>query len=272
MSARVAFAAIHGMGAQGPDFADKFLADVRARVEKRGVPHAALETTSIYWGDLFQRDEDDLWRRMTQTHELSWEWLRKFVMSVLADAVAYRRPNPGQYDQYQAIHERIHERLAELSARAGSKTPLIVAAHSLGTVIFSDHVWDEQRHRGPGRDALTRCETLAGLITFGSNIPLFTLGLPEVKPIVFPPPSGALSDAVRGAARWMNYFDPDDVLGYPLKEINAAYAATVSEDVALNVGNLLESWNPASHTAYWEDSAFLDRVAAQVVSLYEVMQ
>jgi hypothetical protein len=255
------------MGAQDASFADEFLRDVRARVEARGVPASALEVTSIWWGDLFQIDEDDLWRRMTRAHRLDWAWLRKFVMGVLADAVAYRRPNPGQYDHYQAIHERVHERLAELGARAGSTTPLVVAAHSLGSVIFSDHVWDEQSGRGPGRDAFTRCETLAGLITFGSNIPLFTLGLEQVRPIVFPPPADALTPAVRAAARWMNYFDRDDVLGYPLREISAAYAATVREDVSIGVGSLLSSWNPASHTAYWTDAGFVDRVAAQVAEI-----
>ncbi len=269
MPAQVAFAVIHGMGAQDATFADAFLRDVRARVAAHGVPPAALEVASIWWGDLFQVDEDDLWRRMTQAHRLDWGWLRRFVMGVLADAVAYRRPNPGQYDHYQAIHQRVHERLADLSERAGSTTPLVVAAHSLGSVIFSDHVWDEQRRRGPGRDPLTRCETLAGLITFGSNIPLFTLGLDQVKPIAFPPPGNALSEPVRAAARWMNYFDRDDVLGYPLREISPAYADTVSADVPLKVGTLLSNWNPASHTGYWNDATFVDRVAAQVAAVAE---
>jgi len=263
----VAFAAIHGMGAQNATFADAFLRAVRARVEARGVPRETLEVTSIWWGDLFQVDEDDLWQRMSAAHRLDWAWLRKFVMGVLADAVAYRRPNPGQYDHYQAIHQRVYERLAELSVRGGRAAPLVVAAHALGSVIFSDHVGDEQRRRGPGRDPLTRCETLAGLITFGSNIPLFTLGLEQVKPIVFPPPGSALSDPVRAAARWMNYFDRDDVLGYPLRPISQPYSATVHEDVSLGVGSLLSGMTPVSHTAYWHDADFVDRVAAQVADV-----
>ncbi len=272
MPPRVAFAVIHGIGAQKPVFADAFINAVRARVVKHGMPAAALEAAPVYWGDLFQVDEDDLWRRMSQSHRLDWQWLRKFVMSVLADAVAYRRPNPGQYDHYQAVHQRVYERLAELSVRAGITTPLVVAAHSLGTVILSDHVWDEQKRRGPGRDAFTRCETLAGIITFGSNIPLFTLGLPDVKPIAFPPPGHGLSAPVRAAARWNNYFDRDDVLGYPLREISPAYAAAVSEDLALEVGGLFGSWSPAAHGAYWEDSGFIDRVAAQIAAVYEAQR
>lgn len=272
MAGPVAFAVIHGMGAQDETFADEFLRAVRARTLARGMPDDALETVAIWWGDLFQGDEDELWTRMTAAHRLDWEWARKFVMSVLADAVAYRRPNPGQYDQYQAIHQRVHERLAELSARTGAQAPLVVAAHSLGSVIFSDHVWDEQRRRGPGRDALTRCETLAGLITFGSNLPLFTLGLDTVQAIAFPPPGDALPLAVRAAARWMNYFDCDDVLGYPLRPISPSYAAMVTDDVPLRVGGLATQWNPASHVAYWSDDAFVDRVAEQVVAVFRAAE
>ena len=88
-----------------------------------------------------------------------------------------------------------------------------------------------------------------------------------MKPITFPPPGSALSAPVRAAARWMNYFDPDDVLGYPLREISSAYAATVHEDVSLGVGSLLAGWTPLSHTAYWNDAGFVDRVAGQVAAV-----
>jgi hypothetical protein len=265
VSTKVAFAAIHGMGAQDAHFADDFLKRVRAEVVKLGVSDRGLFVEPVYWGDIFQREEDTLWQRMADAHRLDWAWMRKFVMGVLADAVAYRRPNAGQYDQYQAIHQRVHEHLAELSARAGATTPLVVAAHSLGSVIFSDHVWDEQKRRGPGRDALTRCETLAGIITFGSNIPLFTLGLEQITAIAFPPPK--LAKPLKSVAQWNNYFDRDDVLGYPLREISPSFAAAVHADFELSVGGFLEQWNPASHTAYWDDDAFIGLVAKQIADV-----
>jgi hypothetical protein len=263
----LAFAVVHGMGAQDASFADDFLRRVRARAAVHGVRDGDLFTEPVYWGDIFQVEEDDLWRRMTSAHRLGWGWLRKFAVGVLADAVAYRRANPGQYDQYQAIHQRVHEKLSVLSARAGSDATLVVAAHSLGSVIFSDHVWDEQKRQGPGNDALTRCETLAGLITFGSNIPLFTLGLSEIKAIAFPAPK--LPPALKAAAKWNNFFDRNDVLGYPLREISPAYASVVHEDFEISVGGPFTEWNPASHTAYWDDDAFIDLVARQLGQVYE---
>ncbi|MCA1706464.1 MAG: hypothetical protein LC808_25650 [Actinobacteria bacterium] len=59
----------------------------------------------------------------------------------------------------------------------------------------------------------------------------------------------------------MNLYDEDDVIAYPLKCLNDAYAASVAEDVQVNVGNILTMWNPASHTGYWSDGAVIRRIA-----------
>ena len=81
----------------------------------------------------------------------------------------------------------------------------------------------------------------------------------EVIPIKFPP--AGLSQALKNKAKWLNYFDPDDVLGYPLKSINPAYDNTVSEDISINVGGLFSSWNPLSHNEYWTDNDFTKPVS-----------
>jgi hypothetical protein len=100
---------------------------------------------------------------------------------------------------------------------------------------------------------------LTGFITFGCNIPLFTFACSKVQPIRFPPPR--LPARLKGDARWLNYFDPDDVLGWPLKPINAAYASVVHRDELINVGGPISGWTPASHLAYWADRRFARRVA-----------
>ena len=56
------------------------------------------------------------------------------------------------------------------------------------------------------------------------------------------------------------------VLGYPLKAINSAYAATVNADIAINVGGILTSWNPLSHGKYWTDNDFTNPVADLIAS------
>jgi hypothetical protein len=42
--------------------------------------------------------------------------------------------------------------------------------------------------------------------------------------------------AFRHRAKWYNFYDPDDVLGYPLKTINADYKKAVTKDIPTNVG------------------------------------
>jgi len=48
------------------------------------------------------------------------------------------------------------------------------------------------------------------------------------------------------------------VLGYPLKPI---YGKFVTEDIAIDAGSWLTSWNPISHIEYWTDDDFTKRVA-----------
>ncbi|AHG93433.1 hypothetical protein J421_5898 (plasmid) [Gemmatirosa kalamazoonensis] len=108
----------------------------------------------------------------------------------------------------------------------GVDAPLVVVAHSLGSVIVSDYAWDAQHPetgRSKGDDDFVCMRTLAGLVTFGSNIPLFTLALPRVIAIAPPRSSPRLSDAVRAVARWENFY--------------------------------------VSHTAYWSDRDFLGPAA-----------
>ena len=73
-----------------------------------------------------------------------------------------------------------------------------------------------------------RMEWLVGLVTFGLNLPLFTFAYDPVEAIAFP--GGGLPPDEADKARWLNYYDKDDVLGYPLKPISPTYNAIVNED------------------------------------------
>lgn len=90
-----------------------------------------------------------------------------------------------------------------------------------------------------GATPFERLETLCGFITFGSNIPLVTLALDQVVSITFPP--AALKEPFCSAARWLNFYDPDDVLGWPLKPLSPTYDTAVAQDIQINVGGILTS-------------------------------
>jgi hypothetical protein len=115
--------------------------------------------------------------------------------------------------------------------------------------------------------------TVAGIVFMGCNIPLFSLAHKHFKPIAFPHPDlpthfpKADPAAVLRAARWLNLYDADDVLGWPLATLSEEYAQSAVEDIAVNVGGLLWSWNPKSHTEYWGDDSVVTEIAGLLEGL-----
>ena len=120
-------------------------------------------------------------------------------------------------------------------------------------------------------------QTLAGIVTFGCNIPLFSLAYDEMTCITFPPPGlaayfpGADPAAVAAAAQWLNFYDPDDVLGYPLKTLRDSYEQSVIQDILINAGDIRYSWNPLSHSHYWTDNNLTKPVAKLITDLLDLL-
>ncbi len=263
MAPEIGILVIHGIGNQDETFANGLINKVNGLLKKIGVDSGAVAWEPAYWANLLNKKEDDLLKNLSKDNPLRWTCIRRFVINVLADAVAYQRDQEEPQDMYRLIHAKIRGSLGNLRTKLGGEDkPLIVIAHSLGSVIASNFIWDEQHMEEKGRTSLgahpfERMETLASLVTFGSNIPLFTLALPDgPTPIKFPP--NGLHDNLKANAKWLNFYDPDDVLGYPLKPI---YGEVVAEDIAINAGSWLTSWNPISHIEYWTDDDFTNRVA-----------
>jgi hypothetical protein len=262
---------VHGIGIEQPDFADPFIAEMQERLHALGIAAGTVHWEPAYWADLLNDRERQLWNTLARGHHLDWVTVRKFFLNFFADAIAYQRASGQQPDMYHRIHQRIHDHLVQLRTALGQQdAPLVIVAHSLGSVIMSNYIWDEQIGQGLGTTPFARMETLAGFITFGSPIPLFTLALDDVISITFPPPT--LPTSLRGHAQWLNFFDADDVIGYPLKPLSPSYDQAVRADLEINVGNLLTAWNPLVHTAYWTDNDFTKPVAQLVRDLVVAQQ
>jgi hypothetical protein len=104
-------------------------------------------------------------------------------------------------------------------------------------------------------------KSLKRLFSTGTNIPLFMAGHSNIVSITAP----SLS------FKWLNFFDEDDVLGWPLRPLSPSYDALV-DDIPINagggiVGGLISSWNPLSHTQYWETREFIRHVSSAVEEL-----
>jgi hypothetical protein len=139
------------------------------------------------------------------------------------------------------ILDRVEERLRPLSQQPGVVNVNFIS-HSLGTVIASDFAWEAEK---PGK-FLDGNVKLNNFFTMGSPLPLFSLQFSG--PLMFNKPL-AIQDA---AGRWVNIYDNDDPIAYPLKCLNDAYDKTVLADKEVNVG-----WFGIAHVNYWKS----DKVA-----------
>lgn len=258
---------VHGMGKHDVDYADKFISAVRKRIKKKGGRPEKYCFKSAYWHTELQQREDQLLTTLQSGSEMDFTSLRKFVISSFGDPIAYLgRPGISDYF-YNYIHKCIGDAIQELRNEMESEEcPLVIVAASLGTVIVSNYVWDKQTTQiRADDDKFTGIHTLTGLITLGSNLPLFTLALKkdQIEAINFPVPG--LSAELKEKAKWINVYDKDDILGYPLSKLSKSYK--VVQDVQKNIGGILFSWNPASHLKYWSDKKIHKLVSSYLLKL-----
>lgn len=156
-------------------------------------------------------------------HQLRTGFASEFVM----DIIGYLNK-----DAKKMIHDRIKDEVQFIN---GDKEPVTFIAHSLGTVIASDFIWDRQDKKDFGDFKLSN------FFTMGSPIALFALRWGADlfnQPIHIDDPRGC----------WVNILDKDDPIAYPLKELNQEYNNAVLADKEVNVGPL-----GAAHVMYWKN-------------------
>lgn len=271
----IAIAFIHGIGRTEPGYSAAMQGILTRRFASRIRADATdvrsqLVFEEVNWSAALQHREDRLWRTLVPAGPMRYGRLRRFLVDFAADAIAYQ-PAPSDRTAYDAIHRHVAASLGRLAERAGPRAPLCVIAHSLGTVIASNYLYDLMKPHDsfmcPSVRALIqgtpleRGETLARLFTLGSPIALWSLRYPRFgEPIRFPTPALARHHPGLEAA-WINLYDPDDVIGYPLRPLNAGYRAAVTEDRPIDVGSLLTRLNPLSHVGYWDNGRVAEAIA-----------
>lgn len=195
---KLAVALIHGIGDQ-PDSRDEdglhsYARELVAALRRRlGAEAGEVAFQSLYWASVLDARELDYLKRI-EREPLGWRWLRRAVTLFLGDASGYRKVSAAYDTTYQQVHQHVRSGIMALRAKVGPQTPLVILAHSLGGHIVSNFIWDQQKlNRTPSCsiDPFLGLETLAGLVTFGCNIPLFTFAYEKVCPIRFPGPSAS---------------------------------------------------------------------------------
>jgi hypothetical protein len=279
---KIAIAVVHGIGKQQPNFADNLIEKLtRAFVDKLPAkvphPHTQIVIEPIHWAPVMQTEEVELWKRLKKGGDLDFIKLRQFMVEFGADALAYQ-PLPRERATYDAIHGVVARGFRNLAERAGENAPLCVIAHSLGTVIASNYLYD--LHKGFAflpdsvrkhhqKTTLEKGETLAFFYTLGSPIALWSLRYTDFGlPITVPSPKLATHHPNINS-EWVNFYDPDDVMGFPLRPLNSAYRKMVKKDVAINAGSFLVSWSPLAHLEYWQDNDVIEPIATSLAKAWK---
>lgn len=252
---------IHGMGNQRPDYDSALRRNLFQNLSEEII--ADLRIRSIWYHGDFQERQGRVWQDMLDSNNpLDQQRLRKFFLYFFSDAATSEiRPDEAT-STYKRIQRTILREINALRVELGDQDrPVVIIAHSLGCQIISNYIWDAQQGIGIWKDqpptAFQQLATARLMVTSGCNIPLFVSGLARIEAIEKPNPQFA----------WHNFYDRDDILGWPLKPLSKgfhnAYEQVVSQDREINTG-----WTPLSHSDYWEDDSFIQPVAALIKDLH----
>ena len=269
---------IHGMGDETPDFDE----GIRSKLEAKlgAATFARIAWQPVHWAPEVAPAQRDMWDAVRVDADLDWKPVRRFFLDYFADALAYQRYGYRREadSTYERIQDVVHSALVDLDAKLGPDRPLVVLAHSLGAYVITSYTWDRQRWDAStgvdprGTSGFTRMEHLAGIVTFGCNLPFFAFGAKVPKTIKFP--GAALPTHLAATARWLNFYDADDVLGWPIKNVYVEPQETIDliTDYQVNVGiPLLQSSNPLSHLGYWKDNDMVGPVAEYLQSVLDAV-
>jgi len=109
MAKRLAIAVIHGMGSQQPEFADGMIDELNGRVGDLDKDPAEIAWRPIFWADILAPRQEEYLRDANQNNDLDYIGLRRFILSALGDASAYRHVDSPENTAYDQIHGRVRD-------------------------------------------------------------------------------------------------------------------------------------------------------------------
>lgn len=306
MTQPVAVVFVHGIHTLEPGYETAMRDAIVARLPPRLRELVTFE--AVFWAERVRKRQKQYLDEVAAHGLFRDGRFRRLVVQGLGDAAAYQKTKSYKNSAYYEIQSDVRATLEKLDAQGPPDRPLVFIAHSLGCHIASSFIWDvntiknwddariaradEQEQAFAnylrGGSPFRRLDTAAGLVMMGSNMPLFTFtfGPDRIMPITtardaddkvaFP---GAALDAVtRGQVRWNNYYSRNDLLGYPLKPLNAAYAQEpLLRDIEVasegwwqrGVSRVLPKASTAftyrAHTRYWTNRRVV-RGAADLIA------
>lgn len=248
MSKKLGLMTIHGMGKKDKEYHQGLTKRLKKRLGKKLWDQISFE--SIYYHKEMQDNQNLMWERMKLGRDLDSTFLRKFMLHWFSDAANIQNYS---HDNSMGLYAttQVKKALELVNEGIDDETPIVVVAHSLGNQVLSNYIWDAQKGKGiyDGEEAsaVEKFSQLRVWFSTGNNMPFFVSGTPQeyIK---------AIEKPEHPQFEWLNYYDRDDALGWPLKPISDDYDNNLKiSDIEINTG-----FTPLSHLGYWKDDDFLD--------------
>lgn len=255
----IALITLHGMGKEKPTY----FSDLEDGLKRKlGSDWARISFQTVQYAPILQEPQDQLWRDIitTSKNDIDSTRLRQFFLYGFGDAGSLEYSAHNGAVNYLKVQEEIQSAISSAYIELGQDKgkSVVIIAQSLGCQVISNYLWDAENSKyifetsdgtDPDKDEFLRLKSLRSLVTTGCNIPLFVGGISERK--CFGKPNDQF--------RWDNYYDPDDVLGWPLSQLGDSFE--MINDHHVNVGGVFSSWNVASHGKYWSDNDVINPLA-----------
>ncbi|MBP6880582.1 hypothetical protein KBC31_03065 [Candidatus Saccharibacteria bacterium] len=274
---------IHGIGKVSKNYAQGFIGSLKGLL---GEDQKDIAFGRIYYQNTQQANEERIWNRYNENN-LNWREARKFLLFGIADATGLEQSKHDFESNYVTAQLQIARELQKIRGEIEPNAPIVIIADSLGGHVLSCYVWDAQAYnpktkRGfngfwqrpqpffkeivdseptPQDIAWLQGKNVQKIITTGCNIPIFVASQAEdaIMPI----------SPTRNDFEWINYFDRDDVLGWPLQPLSSGYDQLVT-DVPIKLrgptlkSRLYLSWNPLVHRLYWSDPSLKQKIVTEI--------
>ncbi|MCW8915784.1 MAG: hypothetical protein OQK24_08015 [Magnetovibrio sp.] len=248
---KVALVTLHGMGKIKPNY----FGDLEKGLKKRlGDRWSQISFQNVQYAPAMQKPQDALWKDVNgePNNDIDSSRLRKFFLYSFSDASSLEHSAQRGEGTYLAAQKAIQMKLkrAYRDLKNVNDKHVVIIAQSLGCQVISNYLWDAQKGKNifkntdgiaPDELKFLKLKSLKHLITTGCNIPIFVGGMTTRK--CFSKPHGDF--------KWDNYYDPDDALGWPVRQLGKTFE--IANDHDINAGGLITSWNPLSHGQYWSD-------------------
>ncbi len=249
---KVIILAIPGIGRKKQGFSKPLQSDIEKYAKNTPLENAWELVEAIPFKIAkVDENQDLLYERLQKHNRLEGIFsFRRFVLDAFGDGVTFDNGADKPGSVYFAVHSYLREKVQEINRlqRENPGAKMVIVAASMGVHLLCTYIWDADHNRGIFKEQPAgeneNLRNLNFLFTIGCNLPLFYSGLhpDHIVPI----------DKNRRAPDfgWYNYYDKDDVLGWPLAAINDAFGAMV-EDFEINAGIYVEA-----HLNYWKDKDF----------------